>query len=234
MKPRWGRFGLIGPLLLTGGLALLLIAARQRSSTSPSSVASVSVPAVATVLASTAAARSDAPVDQIIDDLVSEVPTATATPAADSSPPVRLSIPSIALDQPIVEVQSQIQTVGGQQVQVWNVADYAVGHNDTSADPGQGGNVVLAGHDDWHGEVFRDLNKVQQGAQILVTTRDGLAHRYVVTDIIYRQEAGAPLSERLETGKLIEPTADERLTLVTCWPYGVDDHRLIVIAKPSP
>jgi sortase A len=43
-----------------------------------------------------------------------------------------------------------------------------------------------------------------------------------------------PLSERLKTGELIGPTNDEQLTLVTCWPYGVDDHRLIVIARPAP
>jgi sortase (surface protein transpeptidase) len=28
------------------------------------------------------------------------------------------------------------------------------------------------------------------------------------------------------------PMPEERLTLITCWPYGVDDHRLIVVAKP--
>ena len=25
---------------------------------------------------------------------------------------------------------------------------------------------------------------------------------------------------------------DQTLTLITCWPYGIDTHRLIVIAKP--
>jgi sortase A len=55
-----------------------------------------------------------------------------------------------------------------------------------------------------------------------------------VGQILYRQEVGVPLSERLKTGELIGPTEDERLTLVTCWPYGVDDHRLIVIARPAP
>jgi len=25
---------------------------------------------------------------------------------------------------------------------------------------------------------------------------------------------------------------EERVTLVTCWPYGIDDHRIIVVAKP--
>ena len=30
----------------------------------------------------------------------------------------------------------------------------------------------------------------------------------------------------------MKPTPDQTLTLITCWPYGIDTHRLIVIAKP--
>ena len=233
MRIRRGRIGLIGPLLLLCGVALLLIAAQQRSATAPPSAASVSPQAIGTGVAQRAQATVAAPADQISDDLVSAAPVTTTTQAPAGSPPVRLSISSISLDQPIVEVQAQVETIAGQQVQLWNVADYAVGHHDTSADPGQGGNVVLAGHDDWHGEVFRDLNKIEQGAEVTVTTADGKRHNYVVSEILYRQEVGALLSERLKTGELIGPTTDEQLTLVTCWPYGVDDHRLIVIARPA-
>ena len=43
-----------------------------------------------------------------------------------------------------------------------------------------------------------------------------------------------PLEERLATGQFMAPMGEERVTLVTCWPYGVDDHRLIVVAKPVP
>jgi len=30
----------------------------------------------------------------------------------------------------------------------------------------------------------------------------------------------------------MDPTPDATLTMITCWPYGIDTHRLIVIAKP--
>jgi sortase A len=238
MKKRGRRIGWIGPLLLAGGVVLLLVAATQQGSLPPV------VPTTttrATTMATMAPARASIPAaspEPVTDNVVGAAPLSLAKPLVATakqpgSPPVRLAIPSLGLDQPIVEVSAQVETVGGQQVLVWAVADYAVSHNDTSADPGQGGNVVLTGHDDWHGEVFRDLHTIEHGAAITVTTADGKTHDYVVDQILYRQEVGVPLSERLKTGELIGPTADERLTLVTCWPYGVDDHRLIVIARPA-
>jgi len=239
MSRRGGRRGWIGPLLLIAGVAVLLIAATQRGGPQP--VVSTTSLSVATQPATNAPERSTAPAatsEPVTDNVVGAAPLSLAKPVSEKakqagSPPTHLSIPSLGLEKPIVEVSAQVETVDGQQVLVWAVADYAVGHNDTSADPGQGGNVVLTGHDDWHGEVFRYLHTIQNGAEITVTTADGMAHRYVVDQILYRQEAGVPLSERLKTGELIGPTADERLTLVTCWPYGVDDHRLIVIAHPA-
>jgi sortase A len=238
MSRRGGRRGWIGPLLLVAGVALLLIAATRRGGSQPL-VPTVSPPVVT---ATGSVARPTAPTaspEPITDTVVGAAPLSLARPVAEpakqpGSPPSHLAIPSIGLDQPVIEVSAQVETVGGQQVLVWAVADYAVGHNDTSADPGQGGNVVLTGHDDWHGEVFRNLHTIQNGAAITVTTRDGRTHDYVVEQILYRQEVGVPLSERLKTGELIGPTEDERLTLVTCWPYGIDDHRLIVIARPAP
>jgi sortase A len=238
MRSRWGHLGLLGPLLALCGVALLLVAAQQRPSTPLPNASAVSIPAISADPAQANATPGTSNENHVNDDLVSAAPWGSDTPATSATPaappPTRLSIPSIGIDQPIVEVQAQVETVSGQQVLVWNVADYAVGHNDTSAEPGEGGNVVLAGHDDWQGEVFRDLHTIEHGAAITVTTADGKEHGYVVTDILYRQEVGVSLSERLKTGELIGPTTDERLTLVTCWPYGIDDHRLIVIARPAP
>jgi sortase A len=221
----------IGLLLILSGLVVLLIAWNQPSRSSSAATASV-----ATVAAhagngfGSATPTADLP---IRDDLVSGVAQPNATPQPGGSPPVRLVIASIGLDAPVVEVMSHAGLVSGTAVREWSVADYAVGHHDTSADPSQGDNVVLTGHDDWRGEIFRDLNKLRKGDAILVTTADGRTHRYQVTDVLLRQIAGASLSQQLEMGKLIEPTGDERLTLVTCWPYGIDDHRLIVIARPA-
>jgi LPXTG-site transpeptidase (sortase) family protein len=37
---------------------------------------------------------------------------------------------------------------------------------------------------------------------------------------------------RQANARWIGPFNDERLTLVTCWPYTNNTHRVIVVAKP--
>ncbi|MDI3341700.1 MAG: sortase [Sphaerobacter sp.] len=147
-------------------------------------------------------------------------------------PATRLRMPSIGVDTPVVEVDYDLVTIEGVPVMQWQVADYAAGHHRTSANPGEDGNIVISGHDDWRGEVFRDLPHLALGDPIILVTPEG-EHRYAVAELVYRKDTGAPLAERLATGQFLSPMPEERVTLVTCWPYGIDDHRLIVIAKPA-
>lgn len=162
-------------------------------------------------------------------------PTASPAPTprtAPGPPATHIAIPAVGVDADVVEVGYDIVEIDGRPVMQWRVADYAAGHAALSANPGEGGNIVLSGHDDWRGEVFRGLHDVGLGDEVFVTTPVA-THRYVVTEIHYRQEAGAPLAERLAAAQFIAPMPEERLTLVTCWSYGVDTHRLIVVAKPT-
>ncbi len=108
-----------------------------------------------------------------------------------------------------------------------------MGHHFSSASPGEGENIVLSGHNDWEGEVFRDLWKLKKGARITVSTNER-QWSYAVEDVVLLKEIGVPLEQRLSNAQYIAATGDERLTLVTCWPYGVDDYRLVVIARPKP
>jgi sortase A len=48
------------------------------------------------------------------------------------------------------------------------------------------------------------------------------------------QERWQTTEERLENARWIQPSADERVTLVTCWPRFGNSHRLIVVAAPAP
>jgi sortase A len=155
-------------------------------------------------------------------------PTATPKPALPSA--THIAIPSVGIDSNVVDVGYQIVTIEGQSVRQLQVADYAAGHDALSANPGAGGNIVLSGHDDWKGEVFKNLHNVKLGDQVLLTTPQATYH-YVITEIVYRRDAGAPLADRLAAGQYLAPMPEERVTLVTCWPYGVDTHRLIVVAK---
>jgi sortase A len=156
----------------------------------------------------------------------------TPTPVPDNSPPVRLIIPSVKIDSKVVPVTwKMIPKPGGGTKSEWNVADYAVGHHAGTANPGQQGNVVMSAHVDYKGQVFKDLHNVHKGDQVIVQTENG-QYIYVITDMVIVQEDGASPDEKLRNAHYMDPTARPTLTLITCYPYGVDDKRFIAIAHP--
>jgi sortase A len=167
--------------------------------------------------------------------LATQIVGVANTPAPhviDTSPPVRLFIPSVHIDTKVVPVGwNMIPAPGGGVKSEWQVADYAVGHHEGSANPGQVGNVVLSGHVDYKGQVFKDLKDVDPGDEVIVYTEKG-QYIYVVTDLKIVQEEGVSDKQRRENAKYMNPTPDLTLTMITCYPYGIDTHRLIVIAKP--
>ena len=81
------------------------------------------------------------------------------------------------------------------------------------------------------GSVFRDLNKVDVGDEIIVYAGD-VAYPYIVTETLIVPEAFASTEQREENQRLIGYMPEERLTLITCTPIGLATHRLLVIAKP--
>lgn len=159
-------------------------------------------------------------------------PTLTPTPTSTPAWPTRIIIPAIGVDAPVVPVSWQTIEVGGEPQPVWDVPDrYAVGWHQTSAPLGVAGNTVLNGHNTTRGEVFRDLYTLAAGDVITLYSAD-IPHTYAVTQTLILPEAGQPLEVRLGNAAYIMPTADERVTLVTCHPYGSVRNRLIVIALP--
>lgn len=159
------------------------------------------------------------------------VQPAYSVPESNVSTVTRVQVPSAGIDTPVVQVGYQMIEIQGQTVIQWNVAEWAAGHHSISANPGEGGNVVIAGHVAGGGEVFRTLELAEIGDEVLVSTTEG-EFRYVITEVHLRLDAGAPLEERLAIGAFMQPMPEERVTLITCWPYGVYDHRLLVVAKP--
>jgi sortase A len=156
----------------------------------------------------------------------------TVTPVPDDSPPIRLTITSVGIDSEIVPVSwSMIPAKGGGIKPEWQVADFAVGHHAGSVNPGQVGNVVLSGHVDYKGEVFRHLNDVQVGDLVTLYTEKG-QYIYVITKRVIVKEEGVSEETKRNNARYMDPTPDQTLTMITCWPYGVDDHRFIAIAKP--
>ncbi len=81
-----------------------------------------------------------------------EIPIPTPSP----NHAIRLQIPSINQDVPVVEGDGPEQLKKG------------VGHAIYSANPGETGNVVLSAHNDIQGEIFRHLDKLEEGDLVIL------------------------------------------------------------------
>jgi LPXTG-site transpeptidase (sortase) family protein len=158
--------------------------------------------------------------------------SAIGTNAIRSGLPQRLVITAINLDAPVVEAPLKEITIGRQVFSTWDVPNqFAAGWQQTSASLGKPGNTVLNGHHNEFGEVFKRLVDLKVGDQIVIDS-DTRQFVYLVTNRLILPEKGQPVSVRLNNARWILPTNDERLTLVTCYPYTNNTHRLIIVARP--
>lgn len=161
------------------------------------------------------------------------LPTATvALTPRPPEPPTRIIAPTIALDAPIVEMGWETrEDDSGEWFSEWVVPAFAAGWHKNSALPGNGGNTVVSAHHNVDGEVFRYLVDLEPGDRVELDTV-GQAFSYVVEEKYIVAEQNQPPGIQAENAKFIQETADERLTLVSCWPYESNSHRVIVIARP--
>ena len=132
---------------------------------------------------------------------------------------------------PAAKVDARIEPVYVQNG-AWEVADYAVGWLYGTAQPGQRGNSVFAGHNNYRGEVFRYLDQLKGGDRITIYTSDNVAHNYAVVTVTLVPEKGMSFTQQLANAQYMAPTPDERVTLISCWPYVTYTHRIIVVAQP--
>ncbi len=122
---------------------------------------------------------------------------------------IRIEIPSLKVDAPVVQGDG------------WEQLKKGVGQHIGSADPGQSGNVVLSAHDDVYGELFRNLDKLRPGDQVMLYTQQR-QYIYIV-----------------DSTEIVEPTAVEvmasagapTVTLISCYPYLVDKQRIVVFGR---
>ncbi len=157
------------------------------------------------------------------------LPSPTATPGR-LPPAVRIVIPRLGIDAKVLEMGWKPITEGGVRRAEWEVPENAVGHAINSANPGEVGNVVMTGHHNIRGEVFKGLWDAKEGDEIILYAQDGPSYRYVVThDALILPEKEASEEERRAHTRYMDQTPDSRLTLITCWPYWSNTHRVIVI-----
>ena len=100
------------------------------------------------------------------------------------------------------------------------------GHYLGTAQPGQAGNVAIAGHRTTHGAPFNRLAELAPGDPIYLTTTTGHRLTYIVSTTPY------PVSPTNVT--VLNNFGDARLTLTTCNPEFSARQRLIVTALYLP
>ena len=122
---------------------------------------------------------------------------------------IQIQIPSLSVDAPVVQGDG------------WEQLKKGVGQHIGTFNPGEEGNIVLSAHNDIFGEIFRDLDKLQPGDIITLFTSQR-TYTYVITS--------SKIVEPTQV-EVMAPTTTATLTLVSCYPYRVDDMRIAIIAR---
>lgn len=144
--------------------------------------------------------------------------------------PARLVMPAIQLDSAI-EPMGLVETGG---VYEWIAPEDTVGWHDTSALPGQAGNLVLSGHNaSLGGKVFRNLYRAQVGDRFTIRTGQQ-AFIYEIAERHILRELFTSRATRQANAAWIGEFPDERVTLVTCHPTWTNTHRLVLVARRIP
>jgi sortase A len=114
---------------------------------------------------------------------------------------------------PVIDLNAPVVLGDG-----WEQLKKGVGQNLNSADPGQQGNLVLSAHNDIFGEYFRDLDRLEKGDEIIIITQDR-SFTYLVTRKLI-----------VEPGRvdLMGSTEKSTITLISCYPYLVDNKRIVI------
>lgn len=160
-------------------------------------------------------------------------PTSTAPPLRAPVVPDRIVIPALDVDAPVQSVGWDTVEIEGELFGQWAVPEgLAAGWHNTSAPLGTAGNTVLNGHHNVDGAIFGGLIDLEPGATIILKS-EGQTFHYTVAQLMTLQERWQTIDERLDNARWIQPSDDERLTLVTCWPDYDNSFRLIVVAVPA-
>lgn len=160
-------------------------------------------------------------------------PSTTAAPTTTSTtlvvePPVSQPIAPPAdayASEPVIEVGSIVIPKIGVDMTMYEgirltTLDYGPGHWPGSAMPGQAGNVVVGGHRTSGHRVFRDVDQLEAGDEIVF--RDDLGeHTYIVSSV--------EVVEPTEVW-IVEPTETPTATLFACHPPGSTAQRIVVFA----
>lgn len=121
---------------------------------------------------------------------------------------VRIQIPAISVDHPVVQGDG------------WEQLKKGIGQHIGTSNPGEEGNIVFSAHNDVFGEIFKDLDKLKKGDKIILFTSQR-TYTYVV------QQSQIVEPTQVE---VMAPTREPVVTLISCYPYLVDNKRIVITA----
>lgn len=136
----------------------------------------------------------------------SYVPPPIPTPGPEQAR--RIQIPAIGIDKPIVQGDD------------WEQLKKGVGQHIGSGLPGQPGNLVLSAHNDIYGEIFRNLDRLKPGDEIVIST-ERRSYTYIVNDLDVVEPTNVDV---------MSPTDHSSATLISCYPYLINNKRIVVLA----
>jgi sortase A len=131
------------------------------------------------------------------------------TPGTEQA--VRIQIPALDFDAPVVQGDG------------WEQLKKGVGQHLGTPDPGQNGNLVFSAHNDVYGEIFRHLDRLQSGDEVIVyTNQRAFVYKVAQTQIVEPTRVD-----------VMAPTQEPVVTLISCYPYLVDNQRIVITASLS-
>jgi sortase A len=151
---------------------------------------------------------NDAEIPEHLKPLVQSL-ASVAIPTPGPEQASRIQIPAIGIDAPIVQGDG------------WEQLKRGVGQHIGSANPGEKGNLVLSAHNDIFGEIFRHLDQLNPGDEVIIHTNRRV-HTYVIS--------GSDVVEPTAV-EVMNATRNPSLTLISCFPYLVDNQRIVVKAN---
>jgi LPXTG-site transpeptidase (sortase) family protein len=177
-------------------------------------------------------ASNSSPATSVQDTFLTEIGKRPKNEQANVVIPDRIVIPSILLNAPVVVAGSQTVKVSDQTFDQWVAPNqFAAGWHGSSAYLGEKGNTVINGHHNEYGKVFGNLINLKPGETIYVYSGDKV-FAYIISNKMILKEKNEDMKTRMSNASWIQPSTDERLTLITCWPPETNTHRLIIVAVP--
>jgi sortase A len=122
---------------------------------------------------------------------------------------IRIQVPAIHVDAPVVQGDG------------WEQLKKGVGQHTGTVNPGEKGNLVLSAHNDIFGQIFRDLENISPGDQVVLYTNQR-SYTYLVTD--------KQIVEPTQVD-VMSDTTQPTVTLISCYPYMKDNQRIVITAR---